>query len=270
MLLQAAAEGWYESEVGIARLTVAITQTPWFIARSAAQRQFEMLESTDLGEATAQIDKKVAEIQRIITRLGLGAHTEITSRIQDMARDAIYESWTAYDLNQNVLMEADWAEGQAGGAVGSNYRAIDTKAADYMVGHLITDTDRDGWAEDLYLGDIDEAWLNNHMADLAMQTWTGMADRIKQGYTVKQIVSPLRQEAARWLERDITDRDFLDNPDFARILNYPQDDGPSRLMTVGEVGEYVRKLDEWQTTGNAKRSARSLANLIGKKFGRAA
>jgi len=263
VLIQAAAEGWYESAAGLARFQAAVQTTKWARDRTQAQESFEILESVDPAEAQKRVNAKVTEITRVFKRLGLDANDSI-ARIQDMARDAHIEGWTAYQMSQNVLAEADWAAGEAGGVVGSNYRSIDAKAADYMVGHLISDEERDGWAEDMYLGDIDQAWIDNHMANLASQTWVGMEDRIKEGYTVKEIVSPIRAEAARWLERDITNRDFLDDPEFARMLN--QADG-SGVMNVAQIGGYVRGMDAWQTTKNAKQSARTFADFVGKKFG---
>ena len=263
VLVRAAAEGWYESAAGLARFQAAVQATPWAMARTQAEESFEMLESVDPAEAQKRVDAKAAEIARVFKRLGLDGDDTI-ARIQEMARDAHVEGWTAYQMSQNVLAEADWASGQAGGVVGSNYRAINAKAADYMVGHLISDEERDGWAEDMYLGDIDQAWIDNHMANLASQTWVGMADRIKEGYTVKEIVSPIRAEASRWLERDITNRDFLDNPEFALMLN--QSDGGG-VMNVAQIGRYVRGMDAWQTTKNAKQSARKFADFVGTKFG---
>ena len=165
-------------------------------------------------------------------------------------------------------MEADWDSGQAGGQVGDMYSVIDQIAGDYMVGHLIDDETKDAWAEALFLGDETELGLRNDIAQIAQSAFPALDARIAQGYTVKQILAPMRMEAARLLEIDSTSIDFMTDVRFQPIIHQLNDDGTERMMTVSEVGQYVRGLEDYKITDGAKGEAQQLADAIGKKFGR--
>ena len=267
ILRQAAEEGWYDNETGIARLEAAIKATDWWDDFDANERNHQLLEASDPAEAERLLDLQVDMLQRAATRLGL---TIADDRVREMARAAHVENWSDYQINQNMLLEAEWAPGQAGGAVEDNYAIIDALAGDYFVDHLIDDTTKDEWARALYLGDATEMGIRNDISALAQSSFPSMEARISQGYSTRQIVAPLRQEAARLLEIDATSIDFMTDPRFQPIWQQQNDDGTTRVMSVAETGQYVRGLEDWQTTTNATNDAYRFADYIGKKFGKAA
>jgi hypothetical protein len=61
--------------------------------------------------------------------------------------------------------------------------------------------------------------------------------------------------------------DFVNDQRFQPIIDHIGSDNEHRPMTLWETGEYVRGLDDWQYTDNAKTSARKLSDFIGRKFG---
>ncbi len=267
ILRQAAEEGWYDNATGRARLEAAIKATDWWDDFDANERNHQLLEASDPAEAERLLDLQVDMLHRAATRLGL---TIADDRVREMARAAHVENWSDYQINQNMLLEAEWAPGAAGGAVEDNYAIIDALAGDYFVDHLIDDTTKDEWARALYLGDITEMGIRNDISALAQSSFPSMEARISQGYSTRQIVAPLRQEAARLLEIDATSIDFMTDPRFQPIWQQQNDDGTTRVMSVAEVGQYVRGLEDWQTTTNATNDAYRFADYIGKKFGKAA
>jgi peptidoglycan hydrolase-like protein with peptidoglycan-binding domain len=265
ILRQAASEGWYDSATGLARLEAAIKETDWWGAHDKAERDFQLLESSDPATAADHLDNQVVRLTRAAVRIGLTIDTE---RMRELARDSYVEGWSDYEVNQYVVMEADWATGQAGGQVGDMYSVIDQIAGDYMAGHLIDDETKDAWAEALFLGDETELGLRNDIAQIAQSAFPALDARIAQGYTVKQILAPMRMEAARLLEIDSTSIDFMTDVRFQPIIHQLNDDGTERMMTVSEVGQYVRGLEDYKITDGAKGEAQQLADAIGKKFGR--
>ena len=249
----------------MARLEAEIKETDWWGEHDRAERDFQLLESSDPATAADHLDNQVVRLTRVAGRIGL---TVDTDRMRELARDSYVEGWSDYELNQYVVMEADWATGQAGGQVGDFYSVIDQIAGDYMIGHLLDDETKDAWAEALFLGDETELGLRNDISLIAQSAFPSLEGRIAQGYTARQILSPLRMEAARLLEMDATSIDFMTDPRFQSIIHQVTDDGSERIMTVSEVGQYVRGLDDYKITDGAKNEARELADQIGKKFGR--
>ena len=137
-----------------------------------------------------------------------------------------------------------------------------------MVGHLIDDETRDEWATRLYLGDATQAGITNDIAALAESAFPSLTARIQQGYTARQILNPLAMEVSRLLPSiDHRSVDFMTDSRFQPIIHHLQEDGSERIMTVAEVGKYVRGLEDWQTTDAAKASAQEFADFMGKKFG---
>ena len=265
ILQQAASEGWYDSATGLARLEAEIKETDWWGEHDRAERDLQLLESSDPASAADLLDKQVVRLTRAAKRIGL---TVDTDRMRELARDSHVEVWSDYEMNQYVVMEADWATGQAGGQVGDMYSVIDKIAGDYMAGHLIDDETKDAWAEALFLGDETELGLRNDIAQIAQSAFPALDARIAQGYTVKQILAPMRMEAARLLEMDSTSIDFMTDPRFQPIIHQLNDDGTERMMTVSEVGQYVRGLEDYKITDGAKGEAQQFADAIGRKFGR--
>lgn len=265
ILTKAVNEGWFDSDTGIRRLEAEIRQTDWYQTHTAASREFEVLEGNDPATAGELISDQVLRIERAAKRVGLTLSTE---RMREMGRDAHIERWSEYELNQFVILEAEWETGFAGGAVEDNYSVIDKLAGDYMVGHLIDDETRDEWATALYLGDETQAGITNDIAALAESAFPSLTARIQQGYTARQILAPLAMEVSRLLPSiDYNSVDFMTDPRFQPIIHHVQEDGSERIMTVAEVGKYVRGLEDWQTTDAAKSSAQEFADFIGKKFG---
>ena len=268
ILTKAVNEGWFDSDTGIRRLEAEIRQTDWYQTHTAASREFEVLEGNDPATAGELISDQVLRIERAAKRVGLTLSTE---RMREMGRDAHIEKWSEYELNQFVVLEAEWETGFAGGAVEDNYSVIDKLAGDYMVGHLIDDETRDGWATALYLGDETQAGITNDIAALAESAFPSLTARIQQGYTARQILNPLAMEVSRLLPSiDYRSVDFMTDPRFQPIIHHVQEDGSERIMTVAEVGKYVRGLEDWQTTDAAKASAQEFADFVGKKFGKVA
>ena len=183
-----------------------------------------------------------------------------------MARNSIVESWTADDMNRKILAEASWAMGEAeGGEIGGKMRLVGGLVDKYFVPHSASQIEE--FARKLYLGDETEAGLDAYFANLAKGQFPSLATHIDRGYTVKQIFDPYAQQIGQLLEIPATSVDFVNDQRFQPIIDHIGSENDHRPMTLWETGEYVRGLDDWQYTNNAKTSARKLADFIGRKFG---
>jgi hypothetical protein len=187
-----------------------------------------------------------------------------------MARDYYIEEWTDYQANQNMLLEANWEPGQAGGIVEDNYRVVDAAADNWMVSHLLHEDDRDAWAERLTLGDETTASMDAEFSRLAQSAFPLLSDRIGKGFTVKEILSPYREEIGRQLDLlDTNAIDFLNDPKYSPILY--GSGGAQGMMTISDLGEYIRTDPKtrplWERTSHAQSGAQSFADFITKKFG---
>ena len=262
LLRQAAAEGW-----DLTKLKQELATTTWWIKTVPRARGLQMLESTDPAAARVKIDKKADALRRKATSLGLIIDEQ---RLRMMARDYYIEEWTDYQANQNMLLEANWEPGQAGGIVEDNYRVVDAAADNWMVSHLLHEDDRDAWAERLTLGDETTASMDAEFSRLAQSAFPLLSDRIGKGFTVKEILSPYREEIGRQLDLlDTNAIDFLNDPKYSPILY--GSGGAQGMMTISDLGEYIRTDPKtrplWERTSHAQSGAQSFADFITKKFG---
>ena len=262
LLREAAAEGW-----DLTKLEQKLATTTWWIETVPRARGLQMLESTDLAAARVKIDKKADALRRKATSLGIIIDEQ---RLRQMARDYYIEEWTDYQANQNMLLEANWEPGQAGGIVEDNYRVVDAAADNWMVSHLLHEDDRDAWAERLTLGDETAASMDAEFSRLAQSAFPLLSDRIGKGFTVKEILSPYRKEIGRQLDLlDTNAIDFLNDPKYSPILY--GSGGAQGMMTISDLGEYIRTDPKtrplWERTSHAQSGAQSFADFITRKFG---
>jgi len=262
LLREAAAEGW-----DLTKLEQKLATTTWWIETVPRARGLQMLESTDPAAARVKIDKKADALKRKATSLGLIIDEQ---RLRQMARDYYIEEWTDYQANQNMLLEANWEPGQAGGIVEDNYRVVDAAADNWMVSHLLHEDDRDAWAERLTLGDETAASMDAEFSRLAQSAFPLLSDRIGKGFTVKEILSPYRKEIGRQLDLlDTNAIDFLNDPKYSPILY--GSGGAQGMMTISDLGEYIRTDPKtrplWERTSHAQSGAQTFADFITRKFG---
>ena len=262
LLRQAAAEGW-----DLTKLEQELATTTWWQETVPRARGLQMLESTDRAAARVKIDKKADALRRKATSLGIIIDEQ---RLRQMARDYYIEEWTDYQANQNMLLEANWEPGQAGGIVEDNYRVVDAAADNWMVSHLLHEDDRDAWAERLTLGDETAASMDAEFSRLAQSAFPLLSDRIGKGFTVKEILSPYRKEIGRQLDLlDTNAIDFLNDPKYSPILY--GSGGAQGMMTISDLGEYIRTDPKtrplWERTSHAQSGAQSFADFITRKFG---
>ena len=263
ILRRAAAEAW-----DYTKLQQAISQTDWFVQTVPRSRELLMLESTDPAAARVLIDTEADKIRMAAQSLGLVIDDE---RINQIARRSHIEQWSSYEIGQNMLLEANWEPGQTGGMVEDNLVAVNAMAGDYMVGHLLTDDSRQGWAEKLYLGDETAESLGAEFSRLAKSAFPMLTDKLDKGYTMQEILSPYRAEIARHLELlDPSGIDFVNDEKYQPFLYGTGVDGTS-MLTIADVGEYIRTDARtrplWERTGKAKSDARAFSDFIGRKFG---
>jgi hypothetical protein len=101
---------------------------------------------------------------------------------------------------------------------------------------------------------------NLNLVNLQAKTYfPALADKIKDGYTVKQLLSPYIQTRANVLEED------PDTVDLKSLQGIAKD--PKNLMSLYDYEVSLRQDPKWRFTKNAQDSMSGVASGIAKMFG---
>lgn len=104
--------------------------------------------------------------------------------------------------------------------------------------------------------------------ELAKTRYGHLANLIDQGFTLDELATPFKNQAAQLLEKTPDDID-MSQAQFEAAYNYGEP-GQKRMMTQGEWEIMLRSDAKygWDKTNNAKAEARQLASSIAQAFGR--
>lgn len=150
-----------------------------------------------------------------------------------------------------------------------------TTAAQYLLSP--TDPALQQWERQIAGGTQDMTQFQAYLAQQAADKYPGMAQLIQQGQTPAQITSNLQNLASSTLEINPDQVNFINNPQFQKLLDGGYNDGPNGtkvpnggMMTYSQAGQYLRGLPQFQYTTNAHTDAGELNTEILQAFGRVA
>jgi len=159
------------------------------------------------------------------------------------------------------------ASGSALSSFGEARDEIKKLGADYYVG--VSDSDAAGWAEDIYVGDRDVAWMTQYFKNQATARFPSLDHAINTlQITPGEYFAPYKYEIEQMLDRDV---DMM--REFAEVIEFiPAGAGGdvARPMTMGEARTFVRGTNEWQNSTQGQDQASALAFAIGNTFGEVA
>lgn len=247
-----------------------IDQTTWWRTTSQAVKTFEADQAQNPAEYNfntpgSKAAQSLAQIQAASAQYGV---TLTPQSAQQLALNALKFGWTTQQTQAAIgSMVTVGANGQTNAAAVVN--ALKAQAGQYLMDP--NDPVLQSWAQNVAAGtqtmDQYTAWLKQN----ASLKWTGMASQIAQGYTPNQIVNNLRTKAAQTMEVDPNSIDFINDPQYSKILDYvPPNtpDGVHRLMTESEMTQYLKGTDQWQYTQQSRDQVSQVANTVLQAFGK--
>jgi hypothetical protein len=249
------------------QLVSKLEATNWWKSHGSAMRQYMQLQYTDPDTLAEQIRAKDAEVHQIANRMGL---SDSQLNIDQMANNALKFGWGAAELQEQLASLAQFNPQDTTNHVGtidSSMMAIKQNAANYMVN--VDDHTAFTWARDVAAGHHVVEDYNSILMDWAKGRFPTLATQIDQGITPSQYFAPIKQEAARLLEKGADTIDLTNDPMFSKIVNYndPKTNAP-RPMNLAEAQSYIRSTDQWKGTKQAQQSASDMTEGILQMFGK--
>jgi hypothetical protein len=237
-----------------------VYKTPEGLARFKAQ-----LEGTSFVKELATTDM-VRQVKNVVGDLGFDSMP-----FNSFLTKAMNLGWKDATLKQEVYKEA-FRKDDAGNFV--NPTAINRAKAsnDYLgiakIGKSYFSTVSDDTIQNVLTGGMAQEDVQRQQRELAKTKYGHLANLIDQGFSLEDLSSSFKTQAAQLLEKDPNSID-MSQADYEQAFNFGEE-GKKRMMSTGEWEIKLRSDPRfnWDKTENAKSEARSLANSITQAFGR--
>ena len=256
IVLQVAREGITD----VNRVLGLVQETDWYQNNSALTRRFDVLyaEEGDAGQREL-IDDQYEAINSAARNVGFVIEDD---RLQELAYQASRLGLDAGEVADLIAAEQNFDPGY----LGDSAKQLANK---YYIS--LDDASADEYGTQLFVGDMNQQMLESMFREQAKGRFPSLANIIDSGVSPQTYFAPYKAQIAQLLEIDANQVDLMNDTRFSTIIDHiPDAGGEARPMTMNEMQRYVRRLDDWQYTDNAKASASRLADAIGARFGRTA
>lgn len=215
------------------------------------------------GPTTAQQAANIeAELRNLAGMLGV-SDRDWTS----ISWEAAKNNWNVTMIRDHVANLIDASSFQRAGLV----KDISVKSRDAAANYFMKVSDEDilGWSRAIGSGEMNEESIVSSIRDKAKAQYYWLAPVIDQGVTLQEYFKPHRDEISKLLEVSPDSIDFMNDPKWQAIVRRTPDDkdGTERAMNLNETAKYVRSMDEWKNTSNAKATASTAVSSIGRVLG---
>jgi hypothetical protein len=223
------------------------------------------LKNTDFYTELATTDK-IRQIKAVTGDLGFEG-----SNFNKFLTTAMNMGWEGDTLEAETYKEVFRKDDQ-GNYLNTTAVQRAKKSNDYLrvvnVGKAYFNTISDSTIESRLTGVLNDEDIQRQQRELAKSKYAHLGNLIDQGFTLADLSSGFKQQAAALLEKDENAID-MSQADFEAAYNYGEP-GQKRMMTNGEWEIMLRSNAKfgWDKTNNAKAEARQLASSISQAFGK--
>jgi hypothetical protein len=245
------------------------------IQRGVSGRMFETqqglerfdaeLKNTDFYTELATTDK-VRQIKAVTGDLGFEG-----SNFNKFLTTSMNMGWEGETLKAETYKEVFRKDDQ-GNYLNTTAVQRAKKSNEYLkvanVGKAFFNTISESTIESRLTGGLNDEDIQRQQRELAKTKYAHLGNLIDQGFTLADLSSGFKEQAASLLEKDENAID-MSQADFEAAYNYGEP-GQKRMMTNGEWEIMLRSNAKfgWDKTNNAKAEARQLASSISQAFGK--
>jgi hypothetical protein len=223
------------------------------------------LKNTDFYTELATTDK-IRQIKAVTGDLGFEG-----SNFNKFLTTSMNMGWEGETLKAETYKEV-FRKDDAGNYINKTAVERAKKSNAYLtvanVGKAYFNTMSDATIESRLTGVLNDEDIQRQQRELAKTKYGHLGGLIDQGFTLADLSSGFRQQAASLLEKDENAID-MSQADFEAAYNYGEP-GQKRMMTNGEWEIMLRTNAKfgWDKTNNAKAEARQLSSSIVQAFGK--
>ena len=260
-LIDAATKGGWTTDKFEARLR----GTDWFRKHTESQKAFQVLEAEQPKEAANQIAKAKMDIQNLQRQMGVPVTPE---RLDKLARRSVVMSWSPQQLKNALTAELDFnPEHTYGGVVGQTVNQFRQMASSYLT--PISNKTTEKWVDNVLRGEATPADFESYLKAQAKSLFPELADAIDRGVTVDQYLDPYREMAAKELEINPDDVDWM-SPKWSQAVFQTDAKGGRRPMGLADWQRTIRTDPKYgfDHTVTGRDTAAQFASSLLTEFGK--
>jgi hypothetical protein len=266
--------GYINDEPDIAE---KIKQSKWSLSLQAGEADY--LKGTKNNDQV-YLDKIAAQKESIKKQAANSGYSLTDEQLTSLTTDSLKGMWDPATLTKKI------GESVVSGAAGGGQVAATTptdktpttlqtgsdaaslKALSRSYGLDLSDSTIEGYTQSVVAGTLTAQQIKDQFRNQAKSLYPSLSSQLDNG-TVDDATASYRSIAAKTLGVDPTSINFSDATKYGKLLTYQDPkSGESRLMNSTEWTQYLRKLPDWQKTGEAKTEYSGLIDTIGKIFGK--
>lgn len=245
------------------KLAEAIKGTGWWRSMVASEREWNQYIADDPRSALEKRNRKAEEIERMASTMGI----TLQPGVADSFADSFYRfGWNELQLNNSLLSQFEYERGKTTGAAATIEMQLRGVARDYTV--PLSDNTMKSWIISIEQGRNTIDTFKTQMAQIAAADNPWMASALDAGFSVRDILDPYVEAAARELGISSAEID-LSEPKWRKLLEQTDAKGERVRPNTQQVIQLVRNDDTygWDKTTGAVDTAAKFATELAGKFG---
>jgi hypothetical protein len=238
-----------------------LQQTDWWKQTTAAQRQWQGLETTQPAQAQQQIIDRAQLLRSRTLTLGIGVEDD---RLDRITRLSLQLGWTDTQINQALAAEFDYQD------VKNSRMAGDMKSMARDYGITLSDVTVERWGREVIAGRTNPDEYKDYLTEQARQWYPTIAGALDRGLTVREYANPYFEHAAQLLGIDPNDIDLMD-PKWSRAINQVDPKTGERKAMTPDEWNLVLRTDAQYGFNRSKTGIEEgiqLGQSLAKTFGR--
>ncbi len=259
---RATTEGWSNNAAGQARFQAALKNTQWFKTSSTRWQETEVERLT----RPAQYKSGMAAARQAVINQAAKVGATLDEATLTTATTQFYrQGWTEQQLNSSLSAYVTIKDGQISGDTGSSIDKLRQLASDNGVSY--NDSYYQTAAQAIVAGTKTLDDYVNDVQTLAASSYPVYAKQIREGQSVKDIVSPYIQRMGALLEINDQDIQLTDPTIREAISGIDPATGEARTKSLWQFENDLRKDPRWLQTNNARDTMANATSGVLKAWG---
>ena len=238
-----------------------LMQTSWWKNTSDTQRNYFALKTGDPATLNRRVDEIKSQLQEIASSMG---HDLDAGYLDHFAHKALQFGMSTRQIQAMIADEII-------PLVGASHRSATTHEMNQVKDAYAYNLDHASfnlWAKEIAAGRKTLDNFRGEAMNNAKRLFPHLSDDIDRGLTIRQITDPYRQALSREFDgKNPEEFDFANDPKWRHVIDFVDDKGTHRTMSMIEVTRYARQQAEWRNTRTAREQVAQVGEQLLQSFG---